>query len=146
MREVATPQAPVQQVFVEPSVYKMPVNKSNITSSNKVGLIPVFRRLQALSLDLLLVITAVAFSLALAALVSGLKNGVNSDGWIDLAAFKWVRQFSGMELSAMMGGLLLGYVTLFKLAIGQTLGENLSGCKKTHKDILGYEATEVEHP
>lgn len=135
------PQTPMQQEFPAAQQMQRPVHKDSTPPLNKGGGFFSLRRLEALSLDLLLVITAFAFSLALAALVSGLKNGINSDGWIDLAAFKWVRQFSGVELSAMVGGLLVGYIALFKLSMGQTPGENLSGCSKNHKDILGYKGS-----
>lgn len=98
-----------------------------------------WRRFEAVMVDILLLATAVAVSIACAALVATLKNGVNSDGWINLSVLKWVRELTVIQLSTMGASLLLGYFLLFKIAMGQTPGENFSGCLKNHKDFIGYE-------
>jgi hypothetical protein len=104
------------------------------------------RRLKASGLDVLLVCLAIGIALATGALAQGLKSGVTSEGWVDLGIFKWIRQFALWELGAMVGALFMGYIGLFRGILGHTPGENITGCVKNRKDILGYKVNRTKAP
>jgi len=129
---------PKNQAFskpLPPPVHNEQYQKSNrpMSVNSKGKPFINWRRLEAVVVDLLFLATAIAASIAFAALVSTLKNGVNSDGWLNLSVLKWVRELTLIHLCTMGASLLVGYVLLFKVAMGQTPGENFSGCVKNTK-------------